>query len=165
MRRVRSSLQDPDVARAVETAKRGTQREALLQSGVAHDDVAPARSRSAPSRPRPRDGAGKRGGTGTAEDELMQQEIIVREQDQSLDDLAVAVRRIGDMGKEMHEELEQHSVLLDDTEVGMDNTSSRMRSVHRKLDEFMAETSRGQLCTIVSLFFLFILLTFLFIAT
>jgi hypothetical protein len=99
------------------------------------------------------------------DDEAGEEEMIIRDQDQSLDDLAVAVHRIGSMGKEMHEELQQHSVLLDDIESTMDNTSSRMQSIHRKLDDFIAQTSKGQLCTIVCLFFLFILLTFLVIAT
>lgn len=97
--------------------------------------------------------------------ELELQDAIVREQDESLDDLAVAVRRIGTMGKEMHNELHEHGVLLDDLESGFDNTSSRMRSIQRRLDDFVSETTAGQFCTIVVLFFAFIVLTFLVFAT
>jgi syntaxin of plants SYP6 len=102
---------------------------------------------------------------GAGDDEMIEQDLLVREQDQGLDDLSAAVQRIGHMGKEMHNELQEHSVMLDGLESGFDDTTTRMGAVQRKLDEFANETSRGQFCTIVVLLFTFIFLTFLVVAT
>lgn len=99
------------------------------------------------------------------EHEYQLHETMVREQDESLHDLANAVQRIGNIGKEMHDELHDHGVLLDGLETDFDDTSSRMRSIQNRLDDFVSQTTSGQFCTIVVLFFAFIVLTFLVFAT
>lgn len=90
---------------------------------------------------------------------------VVREQDEQLGELAIAVERIGAMGKGINEELEEQGEMLDDLGHSFENTRSRMRDVHRRLAVFAAETGRGQLCTIVALAALFLVLLFLLVTT
>lgn len=99
------------------------------------------------------------------QDEMQQQEVMMQRQDEDLDDLASAVERIGLMGHEMHQELAEQGEMLDDLEDDFENTRSRIGAIQNKLDRFIGETSRGQFCTIVGLFFAFILLTFLVVTT
>ncbi len=88
-----------------------------------------------------------------AESEVQMQ--LVREQDEQLDELAIAVERIGVMGKEMHTELGQQGSMLEELEDDFDNTRGRMGEVQRRLNRFVEETGRGQLCTIAALVALF----------
>eukprot|EP00171_Calliarthron_tuberculosum_P004381 IDg4381t1 len=97
------------------------------------------------------------------ESELQMQ--IVRQQDEQLDELALTVERIGEMGKGINEELEEQGELLDELGQDFDDTRSRMRDVHRRLAVFAAETGRGQLCTIAALAALFLVLLFLLVTT
>lgn len=97
--------------------------------------------------------------------EREQQEMIVRKQDEDLEELSTAVERIGLLGQEMHNELNEHGEMLDDLEENFDRTRSRMGTVQNKLNKFIEETGRGQFCTIVGLVFLFITLTFLLVTT
>lgn len=90
---------------------------------------------------------------------------LVREQDEQLDDLAVAVERIGAMGKTMHSELQEQGSMLEELEEDFDGTRGRMGDAHARLNRFMKETSRGQLCTIVALVALFLFLAFLLVVT
>ena len=90
---------------------------------------------------------------------------IMRQQDEQLDELALAVNRIGDMGKEINQELESQSHLLDDLDDNFSSTRARMGDVHSRLNAFIQETSRGQLCTIAWLSLLFLVLLFLLITT
>lgn len=90
---------------------------------------------------------------------------IMRQQDEQLDQLALAVNRIGDMGKEINEELEDQSRLLDDLDESFSGTRARMGDVHSRLNAFIQQTSRGQLCTIAWLSLLFLVLLFLLITT
>lgn len=150
--RVTTALADPEVSRLVDAAKRAQ----LLTSAPAR----PEQSSQNPAQP-----AVSAATPAPAGDDAEQHDAMLRQQDDGLDDLAVAVHRIGEMGKQMHTELEQHGDLLEDLESGVDHTRSRMRTVHDRLDDFVNTTSRGELCTIVTLFFVFIFLTFLVFAT
>lgn len=89
----------------------------------------------------------------------------MEQQDGDLDDLAIAVERIGVMGRDMHQELAEQGQLLDHLGQEFDDTRSRMATVHQKLDKFIAETGPRQFCTIVGLFLTFIVLTFLLVVT
>lgn len=90
---------------------------------------------------------------------------MVRQQDEGLQDLSEAVQRIGNMGSVMQGELAEQGEMLDELDGDFDETRSRMANVQKRLDTFIAETSRSQLCTIALLFFFFITLTFLVFAT
>lgn len=102
---------------------------------------------------------------GFAEEEIQVRERLVQEQDEGLEVLGGAVERIGAMGREIHRELNEHGEMMDELGEDMDLTNSRMASVQGKLNQFMSETTRKELCTILWLFIAFIILTVLVFAT
>ncbi|KAK4526050.1 hypothetical protein GAYE_SCF19G3961 [Galdieria yellowstonensis] len=97
------------------------------------------------------------------QDEAARQESLVEQQDGNLDELANAVIRIGNMGKEIHQELNEHNRMLEEVEGRFDSTRGRMQLLQGRLSRLVRETGRGQFCLIIGLFFLFIILTMLVI--
>mmetsp|Transcript_26820 Transcript_26820/g.104142 ORF Transcript_26820/g.104142 Transcript_26820/m.104142 type:complete len:202 (-) Transcript_26820:3016-3621(-) len=118
--------------------------------------------------------AARRGPNGTPADEIsaarndefiqnefQHQELIMRQQDQGLDDLAKTVQRIGDMGMVMHQELNEQAEILEDIDSEMDSATNRLQLLQRKLDQIVAQTGRDRLCLIFWLFLAFIILAIL----
>lgn len=99
------------------------------------------------------------------DDQTRQQDQIMEQQDEDLGHLAEAVERIGLMGHDMHQELEEQGQLLDELGSELDDTRTRMAKVRQKLEEFMAETGPRQFCTIVWLCVTFLVLTILVVVT
>ena len=97
--------------------------------------------------------------------EQQQQELIMQNQDAQLGELASAVERIGVLGRDMHQELEEQGQILDEFGDEFDETTSRMRNVQQKLDRFIAETGPRQFCIIVVLSITFVILTVLVVLT
>ncbi|KAA8495967.1 Syntaxin-61 [Porphyridium purpureum] len=97
--------------------------------------------------------------------EALQQDLIMQEQDVELGELGKSVKRIGNMGKEMHLELSRQGEILDDIDTEMDSTLSRFRAVQQKLNKMIEETSKGQMCTIILLTVALVVLTMLVILT
>lgn len=90
---------------------------------------------------------------------------MLRQQDEQLEHLALDVKRIGKMGEGIREELEDQTRLLDELDEDFSNTRTNMAAVHTKVRAFIQETGRGQLCTIVGLYMLFLVLLFLLLTT
>lgn len=99
------------------------------------------------------------------EDELGLQTMQMREQDERLDDLSSAVQRIGHLGRDMHDELEQQGQLLDDLDNRFDGTLSRLKAIRQRVDRVIEQTGRKQFCTIVWLSITFLILTILIVVT
>lgn len=160
---------DQSVAKAenaAAAAEHGSRRQDLLVDLNSRRDETSSLGARADSQAGLGTGGASGSGAGNGyEDEVVQQEVLVQEQDQGLEDLHEVVQRIGNMGQEMNLELTEQGDMLDDLESGFDNTRSRMSNIQSKLDSFISETSRGQICTIAILFFAFIVLTFLVFAT
>lgn len=97
--------------------------------------------------------------------ELRNQEMLLREQDEELDDLANAVERIGSLGRDMHEELQSQGQMLDDLGGRFDTTLSRMKAVRQRVENFMQQTGRSHFWTIVWLLLAFITTTILIVVT
>uniref|UniRef100_A0A7S0BG98 t-SNARE coiled-coil homology domain-containing protein n=1 Tax=Rhodosorus marinus TaxID=101924 RepID=A0A7S0BG98_9RHOD len=95
------------------------------------------------------------------QNEFQHQEMILRQQDQGLDDLAKTVQRIGDMGMVMHRELNEQAEILEDIDSEMDSATNRLQLLQRKLDQIVAQTGRDRLCLIFWLFLAFIILAIL----
>ncbi|KAJ8903801.1 hypothetical protein NDN08_000334 [Rhodosorus marinus] len=95
------------------------------------------------------------------QNEFQHQELILRQQDQGLDDLAKTVQRIGDMGMVMHRELNEQAEILEDIDSEMDSATNRLQLLQRKLDQIVAQTGRDRLCLICWLFLAFIILAIL----
>lgn len=99
------------------------------------------------------------------DDEQLTQTRLLERQDEDLDELASAVRRIGDLGRDMHVELEQQGELLDDLGGRFDGTIGRLKSIRDRIDVVMEQTGRRQFCTIVWLTLTFLILTLLVVLT
>ncbi|GJQ14025.1 hypothetical protein GpartN1_g5816.t1 [Galdieria partita] len=97
------------------------------------------------------------------QDEATRQEDLIEQQDSNLDELASAVVRIGNMGKEIHEELNEHNRMLEEVEGRFDSMQGRLQLLQGRISHLVRETGRGQFCLIIGLFFLFIILTMLVI--
>ncbi|CAN8075514.1 unnamed protein product [Agarophyton chilense] len=97
--------------------------------------------------------------------EVRQQEMLMEHQDVHLGELANAVERIGIMGRDMHQELEEQGQMLDDLGGEMVDARSKLKAVHRKLNKFIEETGPRNFCTIVGLCITFVVLTLLVVTT
>ncbi|XP_017293404.1 syntaxin-10 isoform X1 [Kryptolebias marmoratus] len=78
-----------------------------------------------------------------------QQQLIVQEQDEQLELVTGSIRVLKDMSERIGDELDEQAVMLQDFGDEMDQTSSRMESVLKKLEKVSHMTSsRRQWCAI-----------------
>ncbi|DAZ98774.1 TPA: hypothetical protein N0F65_003990 [Lagenidium giganteum] len=98
--------------------------------------------------------------------EQRQQQLERQRQDESLDDLHVAVKRLGDMSLSIHTELETQNSMLDDLSEDTDKASDSLQRVTKKTKELI-EQSGGMknFIIIIVLVFVLLLLTYLVIMT
>ncbi|CAL9198173.1 unnamed protein product [Musa hybrid cultivar] len=97
-----------------------------------------------------------------------QQLLLIKKQDEELDELSASVRRIGDVGLTIHDELVGHTFcccrenLLDEFGMEMETTSNRLDFVQKKVAKVMKKAgAKGQIMMIAFLIVLFIILLFL----
>ncbi|KAI0562543.1 Syntaxin 6 [Gracilaria domingensis] len=165
-----------DLSDAVQIAKQDRQRFGLSEHEIAsrqhfvtdmQRNILALRKRAeiAPSNATSRADEIRRANDSFIGSELRQQEMLMEHQDVQLGELASAVERIGIMGRDMHQELEEQGQMLDDLGDEMVDARSRMKSVHRKLNKFIEETGPRNFCTIVGLCITFIVLTILVVTT
>lgn len=100
-----------------------------------------------------------------ADGEQTTQTQLLQRQDEDLDALASAVKRIGNLGRDMHVELEQQGELLEDLGGRFDGTIGRLKAIRNRVDVVMEQTGRRQFCTIVWLSVTFLVLTLLVVLT
>ncbi|XP_073126837.1 syntaxin-61 [Henckelia pumila] len=85
--------------------------------------------------------------------------LLIRRQDEELDELSASVERIGGVGLTIHEELLAHEKIIDELGTEMDSTSNRLDFVQKKVAMVMKKASvKGQLMMILFLLVLFIIL-------
>ena len=90
------------------------------------------------------------------------QQLMIHQQDEELEDLSVHVVRIGELGREMGQELESQGYLIDELDAEMDGTSTRMAAAQRKVQAVLDKAgSKGQLIIIGALLILLIILIIL----
>lgn len=99
------------------------------------------------------------------ESESDRQMLLIKKQDEELDELSLSVQRIGGVGLTIHEELLGQEKILDELGNEMDSTSNRLDFVQKRVAMVMKKTSaKGQImmiCGLLALFiFLFILVFF-----
>ncbi|ESW18478.1 hypothetical protein PHAVU_006G044400 [Phaseolus vulgaris] len=93
------------------------------------------------------------------------QMLLIKKQDEELDDLSESVRRIGGVGLTIHDELTAQDKILEELGSEMDSTTNRLDFVQKKVGMVMKKASaKGQImmiCGLLALFiFLFILVFF-----
>ncbi|KAE9598462.1 hypothetical protein Lalb_Chr15g0081251 [Lupinus albus] len=87
------------------------------------------------------------------------QMLLIKRQDEELDELSLSVQRIGGVGLTIHEELIGQERIIDDLGSEMDGTSNRLDFVQKKVAMVMKKASaKGQIMMILGLFALFIFL-------
>ncbi|CAN1857406.1 SYP61 [Linum perenne] len=85
--------------------------------------------------------------------------LLIRQQDEELDELSASVERMGGVGLTIHEELLSQERIIDDLGNEMDSTSNRLDFVQKKVGTIMKKASaKGQLMMILFLVALFIIL-------
>lgn len=93
-----------------------------------------------------------REGDGFLETELGHQDQIMARQDQELDVLGEHVLRIGELGREMGQELEAQGQLLDEFGYEMQGTQTRLAAAQRKVQYVLDRAgTKGQLIIIAVL--------------
>ncbi|KAL8233648.1 hypothetical protein R6Q59_019748 [Mikania micrantha] len=87
------------------------------------------------------------------------QTLLIRQQDEELDELSASVERIGSVGLTIHDELHAQEKLIDDLGSEMDSTTNRLDFVQKKVAMVMKKASaKGQMMMILLLIILFIVL-------
>lgn len=96
--------------------------------------------------------------------EMNQQEQIIAQQDQELDILGDHVLRIGELGRDMGQELDAQGQLLDDFGYEMQGTQTRLAAAQRKVQYVLDRAgTRGQLMIIGVLVVVLVILLFMVI--
>nr|CAB3479518.1 unnamed protein product [Digitaria exilis] len=87
------------------------------------------------------------------------QQLLMRQQDEELDELSASVQRIGGVGLTIHEELSGQERILNDLSLEMETTSNRLDFVQKRVAMVMKKAGiKGQIMLIVFLVVLFIIL-------
>ncbi|XP_021859974.1 syntaxin-61 isoform X2 [Spinacia oleracea] len=85
--------------------------------------------------------------------------LLIKQQDEELDELSASVQRIGHVGLTIHDELRAQEKIIDDLGVEMDSTSNRLDFLQKKVAIVMKKAgAKGQLMMILFLVVLFIVL-------
>lgn len=85
--------------------------------------------------------------------------LLIRQQDEELDELSASVQRIGGVGLTIHDELIAQDKIIDELGTEMDSTSNRLDFVQKKVAMVMKKASaKGQIMMILFLIGLFIVL-------
>lgn len=91
--------------------------------------------------------------------------LLMRQQDETLDDLDVAVSRVNVMSEQIHEEISQQNKMLDEMEDDLTNVEEELGLVMGKLAKLLKTKNSGQLKTILCLTIVMIVLFLLVLYT
>ncbi|XP_022720989.1 syntaxin-61-like isoform X2 [Durio zibethinus] len=87
------------------------------------------------------------------------QMLLIKQQDEELDELSASVERIGGVGLTIHEELLAQEKIIEELGTEMDSTTNRLDFVQKKVAMVMKKASaKGQIMMILFLLVLFIIL-------
>eukprot|EP00743_Colponemidia_sp_Colp-15_P008117 GILK01008798.1.p1 GENE.GILK01008798.1~~GILK01008798.1.p1 ORF type:complete len:131 (+),score=19.02 GILK01008798.1:56-448(+) len=93
------------------------------------------------------------------------QQDLINQQDQTLDDLSLAIGRLGLLGSTINQELETQKVLLESLDRDMDRTQSKFEYVNKKISEFLKLSDRGACWLIFVLSVILLILVFFVLYT
>ncbi|KAI3861145.1 hypothetical protein MKW92_005428 [Papaver armeniacum] len=87
------------------------------------------------------------------------QMLLIKQQDDELDELSASVQRIGGVGLTIHEELTGQEKIIHELGLDMESTSNRLDFVQKKVEMVMKKAgAKGQILMIIFLVVLFIIL-------
>ncbi|XP_010549364.1 PREDICTED: syntaxin-61-like [Tarenaya hassleriana] len=85
--------------------------------------------------------------------------LLIKQQDEELDELSISVQRIGGVGLTIHDELVSQERIIDELGTEMDSTKNRLDFVQKKVGMVMKKAgAKGQIMMICFLLALFIVL-------
>jgi len=91
--------------------------------------------------------------------------LLMQHQDETLDELDVAVTRVGHVAENIHEEIGQQNKMLNELSDDLDKAEEELGMVMGKLAKFLKTKDRWQLGTILALFATVVVLFFLVLYT
>lgn len=91
--------------------------------------------------------------------------LILKQQDETLDELDDAVVRVGTMADTIHTEIKHQTYMLDDLEEDLQDAEEKLGFVMGKLGKFLKTKNRCQLGTILCLMLIVLVLFFLVLYT
>merc|ERR1712232_1273238 len=77
--------------------------------------------------------------------------LLFRQQDETLDDLDVAITRVGHLAGNIHDEIHEQNKILAEMDKDLDDAEERMGVVMGKLSKVLKTKDRYQICTILAL--------------
>jgi transcription antitermination factor NusA-like protein len=92
------------------------------------------------------------------QDQGQRQKQAIEVQDKNLESLGLAVDRLGQIGKDINQELKEQNILLDGLEKDMDDADSKMNVVMGSLQKLLKTKDGCQIWTIVVLALILIIL-------
>ncbi|KAG5390392.1 hypothetical protein IGI04_031933 [Brassica rapa subsp. trilocularis] len=102
---------------------------------------------------------GGRDDDGFVQSESDRQMLLIKQQDEELDELSKSVERIGGVGLTIHDELVAQERIIDELGTEMDSTKNRLEFVQKKVGMVMKKAgAKGQMMMICFLLVLFIIL-------
>jgi syntaxin 6 len=102
---------------------------------------------------------GGRDDDGFVQSESDRQMLLIKQQDEELDELSKSVQRIGGVGLTIHDELVAQERIIDELDTEMDSTKNRLEFVQKKVGMVMKKAgAKGQMMMICFLLVLFIIL-------
>jgi len=91
--------------------------------------------------------------------EQEQQQMVMRRQDEDLDEIGNAAQRLGHMGLQIHDELQTQNVMLEQLDEDVEQTTSRLAAAQKKINTVLQKAGlRGQLMIIGILLVLLVIL-------
>mmetsp|Transcript_36080 Transcript_36080/g.93836 ORF Transcript_36080/g.93836 Transcript_36080/m.93836 type:complete len:206 (-) Transcript_36080:553-1170(-) len=87
---------------------------------------------------------------------------LLRSQDDQLDGLSQTVRRLGEIGITISEELKTQDRIIEDINEGVEQTSTRLETVTRRIQKIMKNQGKGRLCCVLWLVVALIILVAVF---
>lgn len=98
-------------------------------------------------------------------DQQAQGQMIIRQQDEELEELGYAVDRVNDMAVGINDELKTQNRMLTDLEADIDEAAEKMNFVMGKMAKLLKTKDTCQIWTVIILCFVLVLLVFLVIYT
>lgn len=95
------------------------------------------------------------------QNERAQSQVMLKQQDETLDVLGEAVQRVGDIADNIHDELQVQNQMLSDFEEDLDDAEEKLGMVMGKLAKLLKTKNKWQLGTILILSLIVIVLFFL----
>mmetsp|Transcript_24140 Transcript_24140/g.47431 ORF Transcript_24140/g.47431 Transcript_24140/m.47431 type:complete len:116 (+) Transcript_24140:291-638(+) len=94
-----------------------------------------------------------------------QQQMLIRDQDEKLDELGLAAERLHHTAMTINTEIKDQQVMLNELENEVDAEAEKMNFVMKKMAKLLQTSDTKQICLVLFLFVVFLILVFLVMYT